>query len=105
MAKISQFAKKVINFSSQYGTQGSRTYTACNLAGGLNIYDGYGDRTEAFVLVCLSDVATYDQVCILPNSALMDHGGRSVHQRLEPLSLHLSHLLAKTSLVRKMLPI
>ena len=49
--KISQFAKEVVNFSSQYGTQGTHTYTACNLAGKLNIYDGYGDRTEAFVLV------------------------------------------------------
>ena len=51
---VSQFAVEVVNFSSQYGTQGSNTYTACNLAGGLRIYDGYGDRTEAFVLVCLA---------------------------------------------------
>ena len=49
--KFSQFVSEVVNFSSQYGTQGSRSYTACNLEGGLNIYDGYGDRTEAFVLV------------------------------------------------------
>lgn len=48
---LSQFAAEVVNFSSQYGTNGTRTYTACNLAGSLKIYDGYGDRTEAFVLV------------------------------------------------------
>ena len=51
-ADLSQFAAEVVNFSSQYGTQGSNTYTASNLAGELRIYDGYGDRTEAFVLVC-----------------------------------------------------
>ncbi|CAI8016710.1 F-box/LRR-repeat protein 4 [Geodia barretti] len=49
-SKVSQFVKEVVNFSSQYGTHGSRSYTAANLAGGFNIYDGYGDRTEAFVL-------------------------------------------------------
>ena len=52
-ADLSQFAAEVVNFSSQYGTEGSRTYTASNLAGGLRIYDSYGDRTEAFVLVCV----------------------------------------------------
>ena len=51
METVSQFAKAVVNFSSQYGTHGTRTYTASNLAGDLNIYDAYGDRTEAFVLV------------------------------------------------------
>ena len=50
---LSQFAAEVVNFSSQYGTQGSGSYTASNLAGELRIYDSYGDRTEAFVLVCV----------------------------------------------------
>ena len=55
--KLSQFVKEVVNFSSQYGTQGSHSYTACNLEGELRIYDGYGDRTEAFVLVSIAVIA------------------------------------------------
>lgn len=81
--KISQFAKDVVNFSSQYGTQGSRTYTACNLAGELNIYDGYGDRTEAFVLVCNSSPCEA-VLMYLPISVRMDRGGTLVHRHLGP---------------------
>lgn len=47
----SQFASRVVNFSSQYGRNGSHTYTAANLAGPRIIEDKYGDFTEAFVLV------------------------------------------------------
>ena len=57
--EVSQFVKKVVNFSSQYGTHSSRSYTAANLAGSLNIYDWYGDRTEAFVLVSVDPYPTY----------------------------------------------
>lgn len=60
MAQVhSQFASEVVNFSSQYGTNGTHTYTACNLAGSLKIYDGYGDRTEAFVLVRATPTLVY----------------------------------------------
>ena len=45
-----QFASKVVNFSSQYGTNGTDAYVARNLAGMPRI-DSYGDFTEAFVLV------------------------------------------------------
>ena len=48
---ITQFAVAVENFSSQYGTQGTSSYTASNLAGDLRVYDNYGDFVEAFVLV------------------------------------------------------
>ena len=48
---LKQFAKDVVNFSSQYGTHDTASYTAQNLAGDLHIYGDYGDRTEAFVLV------------------------------------------------------
>ena len=51
--KLSQFVGEVVNFSSQYGTQGSNSYTASNLAGDLRVYDRYGDFVEAFVLVRL----------------------------------------------------
>ena len=53
MTNIEQFAWKVVNFSSQYGTAGTSSYTASNLASGLNVYPKYGDYTEAFVLVSL----------------------------------------------------
>ena len=46
-----QFADEVGNFSSQYGTAGTSSYTAANLAGPLKVYSKYGDFTEAFVLV------------------------------------------------------
>lgn len=49
--EIGQFASKVINFSSQYGTAGTQSYAACNLAGGRQVGDKYGDFVEAFVLV------------------------------------------------------
>ena len=31
--EVTQFAEKVVNFSSQYGTEGSNSYVAANLAG------------------------------------------------------------------------
>ena len=51
--EVTQFAEKVVNFSSQYGTDGSASYVAANLAGDLRVYNKYGDFVEAFVLVCL----------------------------------------------------
>ena len=81
-SKVSQFVKEVVNFSSQYGTHGSRSYTAANLAGGFNIYDGYGDRTEAFVLVS----GNTDRTVFLAAfffSVRMDIGGKPALLRLE----------------------
>ena len=52
--EVKQFASGVVNFSSQYGTAGTSSYTASNLAGPLRVYDKYGDYTEAFVLVRIS---------------------------------------------------
>jgi len=46
-----QFAEKVVTFSSQYGAGNSRSYTAGNLAGESYNFPGYGDFTQAFVLV------------------------------------------------------
>ena len=50
--EVTQFAEKVVNFSSQYGTEGSNSYVAANLAGNPRVYHKYGDFVEAFVLVC-----------------------------------------------------
>ncbi|XP_071102258.1 F-box/LRR-repeat protein 4-like [Haliotis cracherodii] len=46
---IQHYAKDVVDFSSQYGSETSISYTACNLAGKSNIYPGYGDFTQACV--------------------------------------------------------
>lgn len=62
MANIEQFASKVVNFSSQYGTAGTSSYTASNLALGLNVYPKYGDFTEAFVLVSCHGVTVISTV-------------------------------------------
>lgn len=48
---FTQNAKEVTAFSSQYGSETSISYTACNLAGQSNIYPNYGDYTQACVLV------------------------------------------------------
>ncbi|XP_046548934.1 F-box/LRR-repeat protein 4-like [Haliotis rubra] len=46
---IQHYAKDVVDFSSQYGSETSISYTACNLSGKSNIYPGYGDFTQACV--------------------------------------------------------
>ena len=48
---VRQYATQAVNFSSQYGTTNTHSYTAANLAGDPKIYDSYGDFQEAFVLV------------------------------------------------------
>ncbi|PFX24747.1 F-box/LRR-repeat protein 4 [Stylophora pistillata] len=45
-----QVVEKVIFFSSQYGSDKSKSYTAENLAGNSYNYPNYGDFTQAFVL-------------------------------------------------------
>ncbi|XP_065839547.1 F-box/LRR-repeat protein 4-like [Oscarella lobularis] len=47
---IQQVAERVINFSSQYGRDGSNAYVAANLAGQASKFPEYGDFMEAFVL-------------------------------------------------------
>ncbi|XP_062574449.1 F-box/LRR-repeat protein 4-like [Saccostrea cucullata] len=49
MEPHAQFAVEVTDFSSQYGSETSISYTASNLAGRCNIYPGYGDFTQACV--------------------------------------------------------
>ena len=51
---LKQWGKKVIDFSSQYGSSTSISYTASNLAEEASIYPNYGDFTQACVLVGVS---------------------------------------------------
>ncbi|VDH99466.1 F-box/LRR-repeat protein 4-like isoform X1 [Mytilus galloprovincialis] len=46
---ISRFSKEVTDFSSQYGSETSISYTVSNLAGRSNIFPAYGDFTQAAV--------------------------------------------------------
>lgn len=48
--EIKQVVEKVVFFSSQYGSDKSKSYTAANLAGKFYNYPNYGDFTQAFVL-------------------------------------------------------
>ena len=48
---IEQFGYAVVDFSSQYGSETSISYTTCNLAGAISIYPNYGDYTQACVFV------------------------------------------------------
>lgn len=51
---VSRFSKEVTDFSSQYGSETSISYTASNLAGRSNIFPAYGDFTQACVFVSFS---------------------------------------------------
>lgn len=53
MQQFSQYAADVSDFSSQYGSETSISYTASNLAGKCNIYPAYGDFTQACVFVSI----------------------------------------------------
>lgn len=48
---ISQFASRVLEFSTQYGSDNSISYTACNITGRPSKYPNYGDFPETFAMV------------------------------------------------------
>lgn len=48
---IHQFVKEVCDFSSQYGSNSSISYTAYNIAGNPSKFPDYGDFPQAFVMV------------------------------------------------------
>ena len=48
---IEQWASDVVDFTSQYGSESSISYTVTNITGKSNIYPTYGDFTQACVLV------------------------------------------------------
>lgn len=49
---IEQFASEVLDFSSQYGSDTSISYTAYNLTGKPSKFPDYGDFPQVFVMVC-----------------------------------------------------
>lgn len=51
---ISQFASRVLEFSTQYGSDNSISYTACNITGRPSKYPNYGDFPETFAMVSIS---------------------------------------------------
>lgn len=48
---INQYAQKVIDFSSQYGSDTSISYTAYNITGRPSKFPDYGDFPETFAMV------------------------------------------------------
>lgn len=48
---INQYAQDVIDFSSQYGSDYSISYTALNITGRPSKYPDYGDFPETFAMV------------------------------------------------------
>ncbi|XP_076361946.1 F-box/LRR-repeat protein 4-like isoform X3 [Tachypleus tridentatus] len=46
---LKQYVSDVVDFSSQYGSDFSISYTAANIIGKPNIYPNYGDFTKAFI--------------------------------------------------------
>lgn len=48
---ITQFAQRVLEFSSQYGSDSSISYTACNITGRPSKFPNYGDFPETFAMV------------------------------------------------------
>lgn len=48
---IEQFVQDVVDFSSQYGSDISISYTAYNISGKPSKYPDYGDFPQAFVMV------------------------------------------------------
>ena len=50
---FSQYSDAVQDFSSQYGSETSISYTVPNLAGQASVYPSYGDFTQACVFVSI----------------------------------------------------
>lgn len=48
---VEQYVKEVNDFSSQYGSNISISYTAYNIAGNPSKFPDYGDYPQAFVMV------------------------------------------------------
>lgn len=57
---VEQYVKEVSDFSSQYGSNISISYTAYNIAGNPSKFPDYGDYPQGFVMVsliyCLQDI-------------------------------------------------
>ena len=51
--KIRQYAQNVLDYSSQYGSDFSISYTALNITGRPSKYPDYGDFPETFAMVFL----------------------------------------------------
>lgn len=48
---IAQFAQRATEYSSQYGSDCSISYTGCNITGRPSKYPNYGDFPETFAMV------------------------------------------------------
>lgn len=85
---IEQYVKQVCDFSSQYGSSNSISYTAYNIAGNPSKFPDYGDYPQAFVMVCTLFVPSssinqsINHYCIIISRELMENGGTKHHRDL-----------------------
>ncbi|XP_015593223.1 F-box/LRR-repeat protein 4 [Cephus cinctus] len=71
VAFVEQFVKEVSDFSSQYGSDNSISYTAYNIAGNPSKFPDYGDYPQAFVMRtygCWWDVAPSRPIDYMPQN-------------------------------------
>lgn len=66
--EIKQFVQDVVDFSSQYGSDISISYTAYNITGKPSNFPDYGDFPQAFVMVSESknyQIFSQAPICLL----------------------------------------
>lgn len=56
---VFQFASEVVDFSSQYGSDISISYTASNLTGKPSKFPNYGDFPQSYVMVIYSYIILF----------------------------------------------
>lgn len=77
---INQYAQHVLDFSSQYGSDFSISYTAYNITGRPSKFPDYGDFPETFAMVNFKDCCNRYYTIFYLFSERMDHGGIIYHQ-------------------------
>ena len=75
-----QWPDDVIEFSSQYGSEGSLSYCVKNLSQGAQTYPNYGDFTEAAVWVRLYCMCVY--ISLHAISRLGGHRATSLYRKI-----------------------
>lgn len=56
---IQQYVCQVLDFSSQYGSDISISYTACNIVGKPSKFPNYGDFPQTFLLVSYKNLLQF----------------------------------------------
>jgi len=100
--KLSFYVQEVIDFSSQYGKENTKSYTISNIRSAPIHYPSYGDFLESCVLVkynYFNKLTNYKNIINKKKREHMVHGGHHFLplSKFAPMLSH--YLLAKTLLV------